>query len=105
MLVNKLPEIIQSIISTITKPETIATLINAAFQMFMAIVTAVPKITIEIIKALPQIIMGIVNSLGTYYSEMASAGLNLIKGLWQGINDAGAWLWNKISGFFRRYYG
>ena len=27
-------------------------------------------------------------------------GGNLIKGLWQGISDAGAWLRDKISGFF-----
>ena len=25
---------------------------------------------------------------------------NLIEGLWNGIKDAGAWLWDKISGFF-----
>lgn len=25
---------------------------------------------------------------------------NLLKGLWQGISDAGAWLYDKISGFF-----
>jgi len=27
-------------------------------------------------------------------------GTNLIQGLWQGISDAGAWLRDKISGFF-----
>jgi phage-related protein len=27
-------------------------------------------------------------------------GLNLITGLWNGIADAAAWLWEKISGFF-----
>ncbi|MCL2889550.1 MAG: hypothetical protein FWE65_03900 [Eggerthellaceae bacterium] len=32
--------------------------------------------------------------------KLAEAGLNLIKGLWQGINDAGAWLRDKIAGFF-----
>ena len=31
---------------------------------------------------------------------MAEVGGNLLKGLWQGISDAGAWLWNQISGFF-----
>jgi len=30
---------------------------------------------------------------------LAESGLNLIKGLWQGISDAGAWLWDKIKGF------
>jgi len=31
---------------------------------------------------------------------MAKAGLNLIKGLWQGISDAAGWIWGKIKGFF-----
>jgi len=30
---------------------------------------------------------------------MAEAGLNLIKGLWQGISDAAGWLKEKISGW------
>lgn len=33
-------------------------------------------------------------------TDMASAGLDLIKGLWNGIKDAKQWLKNKISGFF-----
>ena len=31
---------------------------------------------------------------------MGKTGLNLIKGLWNGIKDAGKWLWDKISEFF-----
>ena len=30
---------------------------------------------------------------------MASIGLNLIKGIWNGIGDAASWLWGKVSGF------
>ena len=39
-------------------------------------------------------------SFGSYFGKMAEVGGNLLKGLWQGISDAGAWLWNQISGFF-----
>jgi len=99
-LVNKLPDIINSIIITLTKPETIVLLLKAAVEMFMALVMAIPKILVEIVGALPQIINGIIRAIGSWFGAMADAGLNLIKGLWQGINDAGAWLWNKISGFF-----
>ena len=54
----------------------------------------------EIVKAIPQIITGIVDAFGSYFGKMAEVGGNLLKGLWQGISDAGAWLWNQISGFF-----
>ena len=30
---------------------------------------------------------------------MKDVGLNLIKGLWNGIGDAASWLWGKITGF------
>ena len=30
---------------------------------------------------------------------MANIGLNLIKGIWNGIGNAASWLWNKVSGF------
>jgi phage-related protein len=100
VLVQKLPDIIFLIVNTLTKPETIGVLLKAAVQMFMALITAIPKIIIELVKNLPQIINGIVKAIGTWWSTMSDAGLNLLKGLWQGISDAGAWLWNKISGFF-----
>ena len=54
----------------------------------------------EIVKAIPQIITGIIDAFGSYFGNMAEVGGNLLKGLWQGISDAGAWLWNQISGFF-----
>lgn len=36
------------------------------------------------------------NSIGS----IVEVGGNLIKSLWQGISDAGKWLWDQISGFF-----
>lgn len=32
-------------------------------------------------------------------SQMANIGLNLIKGIWNGIGNAASWLWSKVSGF------
>lgn len=68
--------------------------------MFMALVTAIPKMQLEMAKKLPEIINGIIKAINGWWSTMADAGTNLLKGLWWGIDDAGAWLWSKISGFF-----
>jgi len=51
------------------------------------------------VKAVPQIIAAIVKGFAGGVSQMASIGLNLIKGIWNGIGDAASWLWNKVSGF------
>jgi len=33
-------------------------------------------------------------------SAIGNIGIKLIEGLWEGISSAGAWLWEKITGFF-----
>ena len=72
----------------------------AGVQLFVALIANLPRIIVEVVKAVPQIISGLVRAFTGYISSMAQVGGNLIKGLWNGISDAGAWLWSKISGFF-----
>ena len=54
----------------------------------------------EVVKAVPQIIAGIVSAFTGSIGEIAKVGTSLIQGLWQGISDAGAWLRDKVAGFF-----
>lgn len=49
-----------------------------------------PTIITNIVAAIPQIITGIVDAFGSYFGKMAEVDGNLLKGLWQGISDAGA---------------
>jgi len=63
------------------------------------LITNLPTIIIEIVKAIPQIITGIVSALGKGVSQMAEVGVNLVKGLWQGIQSLASWLWDKVSGW------
>lgn len=108
-LIQGLPKILTTLASA--QPKIILSIINALIQnidkiavagvqLFVALIKNLPKIIIEIVKAVPRIIKGIVESISSFIPEMAKSGLNLIKGLWNGISDAGAWLWDKISGFF-----
>jgi len=75
-------------------------IILAGVQLFVALIKNLPTIIIEIVKAVPQIITALVNGFTSSISQIATVGGNLIKGLWQGISDAGTWLRDKISGFF-----
>ena len=95
---NAIPEIIDGIITALL--DNLPALIQAGVTLFIAIVQNLPTIIVEIVKAIPQIITGIVNAITGSVGKIASAGGELIKGLWNGIQDAGAWLWDKISGFF-----
>lgn len=108
-LVGNLPQIIITIVRAI--PKIIAGIIGAlvgaipkiiatGFKLLISIIKNLPQIIAKIITAIPAIIKALIDGFGDYLSDMADIGLNLIKGLWNGIKNAGAWLRDKISGFF-----
>ena len=108
-LVEALPEIIKAIVEAIPLiitglvsaiMDNIPLIIQAGIDLLVALVENTPAIIIEIVKAIPQIIQGIVKALEGSFYKIVEVGGNLLKGLWQGISDAGEWLWEKISGFF-----
>lgn len=108
-LVGNLPQIIITIVRAI--PKIIAGIIGAlvgaipkiivtGVKLLISIIKNLPQIIAKIITAIPAIIKALIDGFGDYLSDMADIGLNLIKGLWNGIKNAGAWLRDKISGFF-----
>ena len=108
-LIADLPEIIVAIVDAI--PQIISgitdalignidKIIDAGVQLFVALIENLPTIIVEIVKAVPDIIAGIVKAFGDLAWKIVEIGGDLIKGIWQGIKDAGAWLWDKITGFF-----
>jgi phage-related protein len=97
-LVGVLPQIITSLISAIIG--SIPQLIQAGIQLLTSLIKNLPTIIVEVVKAVPQIIAALVKGFTGSIGQIVQVGGNLIKGLWQGISDAGAWLWGKISGFF-----
>lgn len=107
-LVKNLPQIIVSLISAIPQIigdvvdaliDNIPLLIKANITMIVELVKAMPKIIKSLISAIPKIVVSIIaafNKMGSKYLEI---GLNMIKGIWNGIKNAGKWLMDKIKGF------
>ena len=81
-LIDALPDLIEAIIDFLTDPETVIELVKGAV-----------KLVFKLIEKLPEIFMHLI-------SAMARIGINLIEGLWEGISQAGGWLWDQITGFF-----
>lgn len=71
----------------------------------MALVQNIPAIIAGLVKALPQIIKALIQGIAQAIPQMAKAGLDLIKGLWQGISNATEWIWSKIKGFMSNVVG
>lgn len=97
-LIAAIPTIITNLITALL--DSIPLLIDAGIQLIVALVENTPAIIAGIVKAVPEIITGLIDAIIKFVPKLAKTGLNLIKGLWNGIKDAGAWLWDKISGFF-----
>ena len=108
-LVAAMPEIILAIVGEIPRIITaiqvavlgaLPQLIVAGIQLFLALIAAMPVIIFEIVAAIPSIIVAVVQAIIESIPQLIAAGAELIRGLWQGIKDMGAWLRDKISGFF-----
>lgn len=106
-LIDALPQLIEQIPTLITGIITalvgaIPQLISAGVQLFIALVSNLPAIIGGLIAAIPAIINGIVGAFTDpkFLKKMGDAGMQLIRGLADGIKGAGDWLWKQISNFF-----
>lgn len=104
-LIEQIPKVITALVTTLTNPDSITKLISGALQIIIALAKGLIQAIPVLVKSLPQIIAAIVTGLGGAVKSMATVGLNLIKGLWNGIGDALGWLKNKILGLGSKILG
>ena len=105
-LVENLPEIIDAIIEAIPKIidsivdaiiELIPLIIECGVDLFLALIENLPQIIKTLVSKMPEIIVALVKALGEGVKSFISIGADLVKGLWQGIKDAWAWLKESVS--------
>ena len=97
-LIAAIPTIITNLITALLS--NIPLLVDAGIQLLVSLVQNAPAIIAGIVSAIPQIISGLIDSIISFLPQLAETGLNLIRGLWDGIKNAGTWLWDQLSGFF-----
>lgn len=98
-LVDALPVIIRNILAVLTNPAFIAQMIAAGVQLLKAVISGIVSMTGSIIGAAWDIIKAIGNVLSP--SSLLNIGKDVVKGLWNGIQDMGGWLKDKIIGFVK----
>ena len=96
-LVNAIPTIVTNIITTLTRPEFIQGLVRSGVQLIAGLVGGIGSMIGSVLGAAGKIIGAIAGVLTP--SSLLNIGINLIKGLWQGINDVKSWIIDKIKGF------
>jgi phage-related protein len=98
-LVAAIPQIVKNIIATLTNPQFIAAMINAGVQLVKATITGIASMIGGVARVAWDLINIIKNTLAP--SNLINIGKDVVKGLWNGIQDMGGWLKDKIVGFVK----
>ena len=72
-------------------------LISVAKSLFMAIVSAVPQIVGSLLSAVGSLLTQAASKVSGFASQMATAAKDMVRGMVQGIRDAGGEVWNAIK--------
>jgi hypothetical protein len=99
-LIDQIPTLITGVITALVAATP--QLVSAGVQLFVALVTNLPAIIGGLINAIPTIITSLYKTFTDpkFVRQMGTAGLQLLRGLWEGIKGAGTWLWNQVRNFF-----
>lgn len=93
-LIEKIPEIIDKLVVAIV--DNLPMIIEAGFQIIIALAGALIKAIPELLKAIPKVWESLKNGFLGLVGDMGKIGLDLIKGLGNGIVNAKDWLLGKI---------
>lgn len=92
-----LPFIVAAVVDGLIKAAP--QLLKAAVTFLMQVVKAVPSVSKSLVAAVPQLVTAVVDTLKSNVSKVFNVGTDLVKGLWNGINDKLGWLKKKLSSF------
>lgn len=110
VLVEKMPLIIEEIITALIRlaPQ----LAIAAIQIMLALAIGIIQQLPTIISYMPRVIIAIVNGIRAGISNIRSIGIDMVAGLWEGIQGSFDWIRRKITGwvgnvmnFIKRLFG
>ena len=96
-LVEALPQIIEAVINGLM--DALPQLIEGLILLNVELVKHLPEIILALIEAIPKIVVSIVEAFGACIGSIVDVGINLVKGLWEGICNAASWLWDQITGW------
>lgn len=96
-LIDKIPVIIEKLVTVIANnlPKLLAAGVKLTVKLAEGLIAAIPQLVAQ----LPQIVSAIVTGLAKAAVEVFKVGQDIVRGLWNGINDMTAWIAGKIKSF------
>lgn len=117
-IIDKMPEIIDKLIIALVDnlPKLIEGGITLVVKLAVGMIKAIPQLILAIPKIISSLVGGFMRYLGNIWNlgkdlihkladgifkgqNMGDVGLNLVKGIWNGISNATQWILDKIKGF------
>lgn len=86
---NAIPTIVDTIVNSLTNPESLTAIIMGAITLLIAIIKAIPVIVNALVKAVPVIVKNIIATLTSpqFIRGMSNAGVELLKATISGIKS------------------
>lgn len=100
LIVDSALEIITILTDTLLTEEMIFKLLDAGIKLVIGIANGIAQAAPQLAAKIPDLIATIVEAFASNLPDIVECGKNIVKGIWEGIKAMGAWLWDKVSGFF-----
>ena len=98
VLIEKALVLVMTLVEGIA--QNLPQIVLAAAQIIGALATGVIEYLPELIKQVPTIISELVAGFSDALPDIVAVGEDIVRGLWEGIQNLGGWLGEKIGGFF-----
>lgn len=99
-LPDMIPEIIDAILAIIPiLIDNLPLFIEAGFKLIVGLTKGIINSVPKLLAKLPEIIKSIVDFFIEMPGKLFDIGVDLVKGLWDGIKNVTNWLYDKIKGF------
>lgn len=104
-IVDSAVNMVHTLVEYLTNPEAINNFISAALDIMLGLAEGLVEAIPDLITAIPTIISNIVSAFWDNRGKILDIGVNIVKGIWEGITGLGSWLFNKVGGFFDGFVG
>ena len=98
VLIEKALVLVMTLVEGIA--QNLPQIVLAAAQIIGALATGVIDYLPELVKQVPTIISELVSGFSDALPDIIAVGEDIVRGLWEGIQNLGGWLGEKIGGFF-----
>lgn len=98
MLIEKIPDIIVSIVDAIIA--NAPKLLDAALQIVVTLGSGLVSSIPSLLDSVGEMASSIISGISDGVANISEIGQNIVNGLWAGIEGMGAWIKEKVSGFF-----